>query len=427
MAMILNDEQQAILNGSKGETMAKVMKTLVMYGETFGAERLVPVTSKYNHLVTSFGLKVMSPVYDLMAQILDAGVSSSQKFSVDPRPLDKNVPANFLQNLVFNKFMYTKQDFYEGQLEKLGLMNEDAFSCTCYMDEVGNKPQKGEILSWAESSAVVYANSVFGARCNRNSGIIDLMGSSVGYVPEFGLLTDEGRKATWVVKIETTKKPEAQLLGSAIGMKVMEAVPYVVGLDKWIGNELDDSACTYLKDFGAATASNGAVGLYHIANLTPEAVELGESLIAEGAKEYVVTDAELERVKNEYPVIWKNKDATPQLCFMGCPHMSLQQLKDWTDKVEAGLKEAGNKKVLIPTVFTAAPGVLKEFEKTPYAARLKATGVITSYICPLMYMNNPLCKKMPVITSSNKLRTYTTARYYTDDEILMQITKGGKN
>ena len=70
MAMILNEEQQAILNGSKGETMAKVMKTLVMYGETFGAERLVPVTSKYNHLVTSFGLKVMSPVYDLMAQIV---------------------------------------------------------------------------------------------------------------------------------------------------------------------------------------------------------------------------------------------------------------------------------------------------------------------------------------------------------------------
>ena len=427
MAMILSEEQQAILNGSKGETMAKVMKTLVMYGETFGAERLVPVTSKYNHLVTSFGLKVMSPVYDLMEKIIDAGVSSSQKFSVDPRPVDKNVPANLLQKLVFNKFMYCKQDFYEDQLSKLGLMNENAFTCACYMDEVGNKPQKGEILSWAESSAVVYANSVLGARCNRNSGIIDLMGSIVGYVPEFGLLTDEGRKATWVVRIETTKKPEAQLLGSAIGMKVMEDVPYIVGLDKWLGSELDDSVCTYLKDFGAATASNGAVGLYHIENLTPEAVEMGESLIAEGAKEYVVTDAELERVKSEYPVIWKDKEATPKLCFMGCPHMSLQQLKDWTDKVEAALREASNKKVVIPTVFTAAPGVLSEFEKTPYAARLKATGVITSYICPLMYMNNPLCKKMPVITSSNKLRTYTTARYYTDDEILAQITKGGKN
>ena len=425
--MKLTEEQQAILNGSKGETMAKVMKTQVMFGEAFGAEKMVPVTSEYNHLVTSFGLKLLSPVYELMDKLLEAGATSQQKFSVDPRPLDPNVPANILQKLIFKKFMYSKQDFYEGQLDKLGLMDKDAFTCTCYMDQVGNVPNKGDILSWAESSAVVYANSVLGARCNRNSGIMDIMGSVLGYVPYFGLLTDEGRKATWIVKIETTKKPEAQLLGSAIGMKVMEDVPYVMGLDKWLGTELNDSVKTYLKDFGAATASNGAVGLYHIDHLTPEAVELGGKLITEEAKVYVIDDAELERVKNNYPIIWKDKDAAPKLCFMGCPHMSLQQLKDWTDKVEAGLKEAGNKKVVISTIFTAAPKVLEEFEKTEYAARLKATGVITSYICPLMYMNNPLCKSMPVITSSNKLRTYTTARYYTDEEILAQITKGGKN
>lgn len=422
--MILTKEQQAILDGEKGETLAKVMKTIVMYGDAFEAEKLVPITSKYNHLVTSFGLKVMSPVYDLMQQLLDADVASNQKFSVDPRPLDKNVPANFLQNLVFHKFMYTKQDFYEKQLDKLGLMDENAFTCTCYMDEVGNTPEKGEVLSWAESSAVVYANSVLGARCNRNSGIIDIMGSIVGYVPYFGLLTDEGRKATWIVKVQTTKKPEAQLLGSAIGMKVMEDVPYIVGLDQWIGRELNDSACAYLKDFGAATASNGAVGLYHVANLTPEAVEMGESLIAEGAREYIIDDAELERVKNNYPIIWKNPNAKPKLCFVGCPHLSLEQLKDWTCKLEEELKKNGNRKVTLNTVFTAAPGVLEKFEQTEYAARLKATGVITSYICPLMYMNNPLCKKMPVITSSNKLRTYTSARYYTDEEILKIITGG---
>ncbi|MBQ7012105.1 MAG: DUF521 domain-containing protein [Clostridia bacterium] len=423
--MILTNEQQAILDGSKGEVLAKVMKTMVRYGEAFGAEKLVPVTSDYNHLVTSFGLKMMTPVFDLMQQLIDAGAVSSQKFSVDPRPLDKDVPANFLQNFIFNNFMYSKQESYEKQLEKLGLKDDKAFTCTCYMDEVGNTPKMGDVLSWAESSAVVYANSVLGARCNRNSGIIDIMGSVVGYVPYFGLLTDEGRKASWIVEIKTTKKPEAQLLGSAIGMKVMEAVPYVKGLDKWLGTELDDGVRTYLKDFGAATASNGAVGLYHIENLTPEAVQLGDGLICENAQVYVIDDAELERVYKSYPVIWKNINAQPKLCFMGCPHMSLQQLKDWTDKVESGLKAAGNAKVVIPTVFTAAPNVLEEFEKTEYAARLKATGVITSYICPLMYMNNPLCGKMPVITSSNKLRTYTTARYYTDDEILMQITKGG--
>ena len=422
--MFLTDEQSAILNGSKGETMAKVMKTLVMYGDAFGADKMVPITSEYNHLVTSFGLKMMKPVFDLMQQLIDAGAISQQKFSVDPRPVDKNVPANFLQNLIFNKIMYATQASYEEQLKELGLMNNDAFTCACYLDQMGNKPKKGEILSWAESSAVVYANSVLGARCNRNSGIMDIMGSIAGFVPNFGLLTDEGRKATWIVKVQCEKKPEAQLLGSAIGMKVMEDVPFITGMNKWLGTELNDENCAYLKDFGAATASNGAVGLYHIENLTPEAKEQGAGLIAEGAKVYVIDDAELERVKNNYPVMWKNVDAKPKLCFVGCPHMSLQQLKDWTDNVEAGLKAAGHKKVLVPTVFTSAPAVIKEFEKTPYAARLKATGVILSYICPLMYMNNPLCKSMPVMTSSNKLRTYTTARYYTEEEILERITKG---
>lgn len=425
--MTLTDEQRAVLNGEKGETLAKVMQTVVRYGELFGADKLIPITGKHNHLVTSFGLGSLKAVYALMDQLIQAGAVSGQTFSMDPRPLDKNVPSNFLQNIVFNKIMYTKQDFYEDQLQKMGLMDKDAFTCTCYMSEVGNRPEKGEVLAWAESSAVVYANSVLGARCNRNSGIIDLMQSIVGYVPNFGLVTDEGRKANWIIDVQTTQKPEAQLLGSAIGMKVMEDVPYVKGLDKWLGSELDDAACTYLKDFGAATASNGAVGLYHIDHLTPEAKEMGESLINEGAKVYVIDDAELERVYKSYPIVWKNKDAKPKLCFMGCPHMSLEQLKSWTEKVEAGLKAAGNKKVCIPTVFTAAPAVLAQFEKTPYAARLKATGVITSYICPLMYMNNPLCGSMPVITSSNKLRTYTSARYYTDDEILQQITKGGKN
>ncbi|MBQ1308041.1 MAG: DUF521 domain-containing protein [Erysipelotrichaceae bacterium] len=423
--MKLTKKQQDILDGKQGEILAKVMKTLVMYGEAFDATKMAEVSSDYNHLVTSFGLGVMDPVYRLMDKLLQEGVVSGQKFTVDPRPLDPNVPTTFLQNIVFKHFMYSKQDFYEKQLKKLGLLEDDAFTCTCYMSEVGNTPKKGDVLSWSESSAVVYANSVLGARCNRNSGIIDIMGSIVGCVPYFGLLTDEGRKADWIVRIETSKKPEAQLLGSAIGMKVMEDVPYVIGLDKWLGTELDEKACTYLKDFGAATASNGAVGLYHIDKLTPEAKEQGKALIKKNAKEYVIDDAELQRVYDSYPVIWKDKEAKPRLCFMGCPHMSLQQLKDWTDVIEENLKKYGNPQVLIPTVFTAAPAVIKEFKKTEYYPRLEKTGIILSYICPLMYMNNPLCGKMPVITSSNKLRTYTSSRYYTDDEIVMQLCKGG--
>lgn len=418
--MLLTQEQQAVLDGAQGETMAKVLKTLVMYGETFHAQRLVPITSDYGHTVISFGIGVMGPVYDLYDQLLQAGAVSKQPFSADPLPLDKNVPSSFLQDVVF-KIMYKQQSRYEEQLQKLGLMGGEAYTCTNYLPEVGNTPKRGDILSWAESSAVVFANSVLGARCNRNSGIIEIMGSVAGVVPEFGLLTDEGRKADWRVEIRTTGKPEAQLLGSAIGMKVMEQVPYLIGLDRWLGTELNEEAIAYLKDFGAATASNGSVGLYHVENLTPEAAEAGQALLRPDARTYIVDDAELARVKASYPVIWKNKDAKPKLCFMGCPHMTFQQLKDWTVRMEEELRTAGKDKVVIPTVFTAAPGVIKEFEATEFAPRLKKTGVVLSYICPLMYMNNPLSKAMPVITSSNKLRTYSSARYHTEDEIVKII------
>ena len=420
--MVLTQEQQALLDGARGETMAKVVKTLVMYGDAFDAKRMVPVTGEYGHTVISFGLKALGPVSDLYQQLIDEGLLSRQKFTADPKPLDKKVPSTLLEDVVFRKIMYTHQSRYEQQLERLGLMNEDSYTCTSYLPQVGNVPRQGDVLSWAESSAVIYANSVLGARCNRNSGIIELMGSAAGFVPEFGLLTDDGRKADWIVEVRCERKPEAQLLGSAIGMKVMEDVPWVKGLDRWLGTELNEEATTYLKDFGAACASNGAVGLYHIENLTPEAKQQGEALIRPDAKVYVIDDAELERVKAGYPVIWKNPDAEPELCFVGCPHMTLRQLQDWTEDITRELKKNHLRRVTVKTVFTASTPVIKAFEKTPYAKKLRRTGVVLSYICPLMYMNNPLCKRKAVITSSNKLRTYTSARYYTEAEILATIT-----
>ena len=415
--MELTIEQQEILNGSKGETMAKIMKTLVMYGETFGATKMVPVTSEYGHIVTSFGIYIVKGVFELMDELIKNEIVSKQKFSADPRPVDKHVPTNILQDIVF-KIMYGPQKRYEKQLEQIGLLNKDAFTCAAYFPQVGNLPKKGDVLSWAESSAVNYANSVLGARCNRNSGIIEMFGSICGFVPYFGLLTDEGRKASWIVEVKTTKKPEAQLLGSAIGMKVLEDVPYVKGLDKFIGDELNDDAITYLKDFGAATASNGSVGLYHIDGLTPEAKKMGEKLIRDDAQEYIIDDEEIERVYRSYPIMWKKPDKKGNLVFIGCPHLTFQQLNAWTDRIVEGLKETGKKKVVVRTVITTAPDIRDKFMKTPKYAELMATGVKLSCICPLMYTNNPLTKVRRIYTSSNKLRTYSIARYAKDQEIL---------
>lgn len=425
--MQLTPEELEILEGNHGEVLSKIMKTIVMYGDTFNASKLVPVTSEYGHLVTSFGLSMMKPVYKLMDEIIHAGLVSKQSFSVDPRPLDfDNVPSNFLQRVVF-KIMYGMQKDYEAQLGKVGLLNDKSFTCTCYMNQVGNSPNKGDILSWAESSAVVYANSVLGARCNRNSGIIEMFGSILGKVPYFGLLTDEGRKASWVIEVRTSQLPEAQILGSAIGMKVVDEVPYIKGLDQYLGNDLNQSAKDYLKDMGAATASNGAVGLYHVEGLTPEASELGTKLIVENPHIYIIDDEELNRVKESYPLMWKDANLKPKLCFIGCPHLSLEQMITWTKNIKESLEKEQINKVRIPTVMTASVGVLEEFEKHPEAKDLFNMGISTSYICPLMYMNNPMCRNMPVITNSNKLRTYTTSRYLTDSEILKAISKGGLN
>nr|WP_187350924.1 aconitase X [Capillibacterium thermochitinicola] len=422
--MELTPEEKAILEGKQGETLQKVMASVVLYGEVFGAKRLVPLDGPV-HLVTSFGIPLLKPVFEMMDELIASGLRTEKPFTVDPRPLDyNNVRCNPLEKVVFS-IMYGKQKEYEQQLQQVGLKDDNAFSCTCYLPQVGNVPAKGDILAWAESSAVVYANSVLGARSNRNSGIIELFCGLIGKAPEFGLLTDEGRKAKWLVEVKTSRLPNAQVLGSAIGMKVVEDVPYITGLDQFLGRELTTATRDYLKDMGAASASNGAVGLYHVENLTPEAVEQGRNLLTEDYQTYVIDDQEIERVIRSYPLMWKQPGAKPKLCFIGCPHLSLQQLESWSDAIMGALAKAGRKKVAIPTILCAAPDVVAAFAKdrTRYD-QLRATGTRLTSICALMYMNNPLCAKKPVITNSNKLRTYTTAKFLLDDEILNRIVHG---
>lgn len=424
--MKLTKEEKDILNGKDGKTMAKILKTIVDFGEIFGATHLVPIKGK-GHLVTSFGLGLLKPVYRIMDEIIDAGLSSKEGFTVDPRPDFSDIKCNFLENLIFKKKIYSIQTEYEEQLKKVGLLNKNAFTCACYLDEVGNIPKYGENLAWAESSAVVYANSVLGARCNRNSGMLELMSILAGKAPYFGFLTDEGRKASWIIDIKCKTIPEAQILGSAIGIKVMEDVPYIIGLDKFLGNEVNKDVQGYLKDMGAATASNGAVGLYHVDNLTPEAKKLGKSLIKENAKTYTIDDKEIERVYKSYPIMWKNKNKKPKLCFIGCPHLTLTQLESWTDKLAIALKETGRTKVAVKTVMSSAPDVLDKFRECDSYDKLKNMGIYLSGLCPLMYMSNPISTIKPIITNSNKLRTYTVARYYPDQKIINILSGKGVN
>ena len=132
--MKLTLEQEEILSGKQGEVKAKMMETIVRYGDIFDAPCLVPVTHGCGHLVTSFGMGLLKPVFRICDEMIDAGLKVEDGFTMDPRPLDyKNVKCNPLEKLVFDLIMYGKQKDYEERLTKLGMKPNDPFSCSCYL------------------------------------------------------------------------------------------------------------------------------------------------------------------------------------------------------------------------------------------------------------------------------------------------------
>src|SRR6056297_1179769 len=127
-SMKLNEEEKAILEGSKGEALQKALESVVRYGDIFEAKELLPLDHGV-HLVTSFGIPLLHPVFDMMDKLIESGLHTDKPFTVDPRPLDyKNVPAGLLEKLIFSKIMYAKQEDYEKQLKKVGLKDSKAFT-----------------------------------------------------------------------------------------------------------------------------------------------------------------------------------------------------------------------------------------------------------------------------------------------------------
>jgi predicted aconitase len=272
---------------------------------------------------------------------------------------------------------------------------------------------------------VVYANSVLGARTNRNAAIMDILSNIVGKTPLAGFLTDEGRRANWRIEVETASLPNPQLLGAAIGMKVLEDVPYITGLDRFLGTEIDETLRDFLKEMGAACAAIGAVGLYHIENITPEAIDQGDALLLPDYKIYHIDDEELKSIMDSYPVMWSDKNSKPQKCLIGCPHLSLKELEWWARHIHSSLETHGKERVAVNTVLCAAPQILEKFKSDSQRyANLKKAGVRLSATCIEAYMVEQLCSREAVVTNSNKLRAFTPARMFYDEDLVEVIVTG---
>ncbi len=424
--MKLSKEEQQILEGQQGQLMRRIMETLVLYGEILEADRFLDIQGNGHFSISGSTPGVDAPV-ELLEELVAAGLKTKFPFTLDPRePLDfRNLGITPEQELEFKR-MFKDNGRTQTAMKLLGLEDHHAYTCSPYVFEGGNIPGRGDILAWSESSCVVYANSALGARTNRNAAIIDLLSNIAGKTPRFGLLTDEGRKANWKIEICTETLPNPQLLGAAIGEKVQDGIPYITGVREFLGDGINNITRDYLKEMGAACAAIGAVALYHIEGITPEAVDYKENLLHQDYQSYRITDEILSSLIASYPVMWKDPGATPQKAMIGCPHLSLRELHEWTDRISNALASNNRDTIAVDTVLVAPPKVLRQFRHdTPEIFnKLTATGARLSGTCLESYMNNSLCGNEAVLTNSNKLRTFTNARLILDAQLAEIIATG---
>ena len=425
--MPLTKEEQAIMDGKKGPELAKVMKIVVAHGNAFGAEKLVDLGgAPHSSLFT--GQDYLLPVIDMLQDCADAGLKAYAPYTVNPRCYDVyNVQNNETDmRIIYEGYKVQRNlDWVHAQL---GAPDLNYRSCACYLDEVGNKPPPGTYVAWAESSAVNYGNSALGLRTNRNASGMEMLCAILGKAPLFGLMTDEGRMSSWLVEIKTSEEPDWGVIGTAIGLKVVDANPYITGLEKYLGDEVTNDNMHLLKKMGSATAAAGAVGLYHVENVTPDAKQKGRKLLMKGYQTYVIDDAEQARVLANFPVEFKDRPEKPTTCFIGCPHNTYHELVTWGKNVTEAVEKRGLKTAAIPTVLFCSNVVRDHLveEQPLLVGAMKRAGMKFTNMCTVSYAGmKGFSERMYAVTNSPKTRNYYPfVRYLTDDVLIDVICTG---
>lgn len=343
--MQLTDDQQSILQGEQGRALSLAMKTLVDCGNAFNARRLVPIKSA--HMAGSFGARFFKGYFDILDMMVREDLKVKVPTTVNPRP--------GREMYFLSKIAMGTQTRLEKYLDALGVTPN--YSCVCY--EGANVPAFGDLLCWSESSAVQFANSVIGARSNRNSVIVDLCSAVLGLTPEFGYILDENRLAQIHVKLNIdTMDPSA--LGFVIGQRVTNRVPVI---EHYPFNRAE------LKNMGGAMAASGAVALFHVEGLTPEAPDLATVSGGKPLDSITITQRDLDELRAPKP-------ESADIVVFGCPQLT------YDEAFELAGRFVG-KKVEKPTYFCMIPEARKRFEGESVYRELESAGVKIVDFCPL--------------------------------------------
>ncbi|CAI1493904.1 AcnX domain-containing protein [Thermococcus nautili] len=317
--MYLTKEEELILAGEYGYALQKAMEILVALGDIYGAERLIPIKSAQ---IAGVSYKNLGEAgIEFLRDFVDAGAKVSVYTTLNPAGIGDD-------------------EFMEKQREVLELYRamgiEVTSTCTPYYG--ANLPKFGDHLAWSESSAVSFANSIIGARTNREGGPSSLASAIVGKTPEYGLHLDENRKATVKVEVEAKVKTfvDYSALGYHLGKTLGNDVPYITGLKP---ESLD-----YLKELGASMAATGSIALYHVEGETPEY----RNAISDGIETVTVEEADLKAVRESFSDDWSEID----MILIGCPHASLMEIKE-----VAELLRMRGRPLKIPLFITASRAV----------------------------------------------------------------------
>ncbi|MDD5317824.1 MAG: aconitase X catalytic domain-containing protein [Candidatus ainarchaeum sp.] len=351
--MILSREEERVLSGEEGEARAKAMEILCAVGKIYGADGLLPVSSAQ---VSGVSYKTIGDAgLEFLADFAAKGAKAAVPSFLNPAGMDRE---NW-------KAMGVPPAFAEKQLEILrayGKMGVSA-TCTCAPYLIGIRPRLGEHVAWSESNAISFANSMLGARTNRESGVTALASAITGKTPNFGLHLDENRKAGLIVEVdaEMGRMTDFGALGLIAGREAKDRIPAFEGIPRKPASE------DRMKSLGAAMAASGSVALYYAKGITPEWRLAGEP----GKLESIaVTKRELEEEKAKM----SSADSV-ELVTIGCPHASLSEVREVAGRVKG-------KKLKVSLWVCTSRETKAEAEKLKYVKAIEeAGGLVVADTC----------------------------------------------
>ncbi len=357
--MELTAEEQRMYDGGDGEAARESMEILVALGKIYGARRMVKVTSAQ---ISGVSFKTIGPAgLRYLSGLASKGAKARIPTFLNPAGMDRTQW----------KEMGVPEDFARKQIEVLDAYSKMGISktCTCAPYFIGIRPKAGEHVAWAESSAVSFANSVLGARTNREGGPSALAAALCGVTPAYGLHLDENRSAGIVIDVKCRPRSVSDFgaMGSAVGKLVKSRYPAFRGIAKGSAGE------PQLKVLGASMAATGSVPIYFAEGVT------SEYRVSDGAETVAFTQEDLERERKSM-----DSGLKPDLVTIGCPHASLGEIEEVAELV-------ARRKPTCEFWVCTSRKLKDEAVRLGYAAKIEAAGGLLvadtcMVVCPLEEM-----------------------------------------